>query len=128
MVRERTVPDPAPLRDEPPLPDDAIVVRGGEMKPESLEVAAGTNFDEFGEYGLTVYSEEGLTAREIHAKHLSRYRKARVSTVGKIRHLHYELKPTHEPGHYDIIFPKQPGPEDFEGLGEIFDTRIERGR
>jgi hypothetical protein len=121
MVRKRTVPDPAPLRDEPPLPDDAIVVRGGEMKQESLEVAAGTNFDEFGEYGLTVYSEEGLTAREMHTKYLSRYRKARESTVGKIRQLQCELKPTHEPGHYDIVFPKKPSPEDLDGLRGIFD-------
>jgi hypothetical protein len=127
-MRKRTVPEPAPLRDEPPLPDDAIVVRGGEMKHENLDVAAGTNFDEFGEYGLTVYSEEGLTAREIHAKYLSRYRKARVSTAGKIRQLQCELKPTHEPGHYDIVFPNQPSTDDFDRLGDIFDVRIERER
>jgi hypothetical protein len=48
------------------------------MKTENLETAAGTNFDEFGEYAISVYSEPGPNARQIHEKYIV-HRKARVS-------------------------------------------------
>jgi hypothetical protein len=121
------VPDPAPLRDEPPLPDDAIVVRGGEMKNESLETAAGTNFDEFGEYAISVFSEVGLTARQIHEKYIV-HRKARVSRAGRLRGLGYELKPTHGPGHYDLVLPNPPSITEWDNLRGAFDVWIERAK
>ena len=121
------MPDPAPLRDEPPLPDDAIVVRGGEMKTENLEMTAGTNFDEFGEYAISVSSELGLTARQIHETYIV-HRKARVSRAGRLRSSGYELKPTHGPGHYDLVLPNPPSPEDWDKLREAFDVGIEKAK
>jgi hypothetical protein len=85
-----------------------------------LEVSAGSNYDWHGEYALTVWSEVGLTAKQIHEKYLARYRKARFSTAGRIRGLGYELKPTHDPGHYDITLPNPPSVADWDNLTSVF--------
>jgi hypothetical protein len=114
------VPEPAPLRDEPPLPDDAIVVRGGEMKYGDLEVAAVSNYQWHGVYALTVWSEAGLTAQQIHDKYLARYTKARFSTAGEIRGFGYGLQPTWDSGHYDIVLPNPPSVTDWDNLSSIF--------
>jgi hypothetical protein len=119
------VPKPAPLRDEPPLPDDAIVVRGGEMKHRDLERSAATNYDETGEYALTVWSEIGLTAEQIHQKYIP-HPKARWSTADRVRGAGYELKPTWDPAHYDIVLPNPPSVTDWDNLTNVFDSLIER--
>jgi hypothetical protein len=94
------------------------------MNREAMAVSVGNNFDEYEEYGLSVWSEIGLTAQQIHAKYLQRYPRARASTAGKIRALGYELKPTHGPGHYDIIFLDEPNDTDWDKLDKAFDIAL----
>jgi hypothetical protein len=96
------------------------------MKHRDLQRSAGTNYDDTGEYALTVWSEIGLTAEQIHERYLAHYPKARSSTAGRVRGVGYELKPTWDPGHYDIVLPNPPSVTDWDNLTSIFDTLIER--
>ena len=98
------------------------------MKPKDLERSADINYDETGEYALTVWSEIGLTPEQIHEKYLARYPKARSSTAGRVRGTGYDLKPTWDPGHYDIVLPNRPSVTDWDNLTRIFDTLIERAK
>jgi len=97
------------------------------MNYADLEVAAVTNYEEFGEYAISVYSEVGLIAREIHERYLP-HPKARVSTAKRIRAEGYDLKPTHDPGHYDLVLPNAPTVSDWEKLHGLFDVTIKKIR
>jgi hypothetical protein len=70
---------------EPPLRDDAIVIRGGLMELVPLRVALDTCFEENYFYGLSVFGENDLTVEEIAEAAGGRlpHTSIRVSTVGQ---------------------------------------------
>ncbi|MDQ1490673.1 MAG: hypothetical protein QOJ23_3187 [Actinomycetota bacterium] len=89
------------------IPDDALVViRGGVMDADFLRHDARMTFLRFGEYGVSVLAapdEDGL--REVEAGPLRRYRQLTIATVGAIRRVGLELRPTFRRPHYTVIFP-----------------------
>jgi hypothetical protein len=95
------------------------------MKHRDLERSATINYQETGEYALTVWSEIGLTPEQIHEKYMP-HPKARSSTAGRVRSVGYELQPTWDAGHYDIVLPNPPSVTDWDNLTNVFDTLLER--
>lgn len=76
----------------PPLPDDALVVRGGLNSVELLESGSGVTVDAFGSlFGLSVQSAPEKTVAEL-AVGLPN-RKVGVTTVGAVRAAGGEVTP-----------------------------------
>jgi hypothetical protein len=110
---------------EPTLPDQALVVRGGRMSPPHVVKAAMKHAKSHpGEFGVSVrsradYSEEELARRVVGSPYM-------VSTVGEIRALGGEvIASEREPGdaHADLIFPTRPTEADVETLSKAFEKR-----
>ena len=75
-----------------PLPDDALVVRGGLNSVELLEIATGVTIDEAGNlHGLSVNCAPGRTVAELAAGRPNR--QVGVTTVGAIRAAGGEVQP-----------------------------------
>ncbi|GIT80159.1 hypothetical protein LLS1_18280 [Leifsonia sp. LS1] len=117
-------PEPLVIREEPPLPDDAIVVRGGIMLRASVEAAAVTNYRDYGFYGVSTFAIPGLTASEIWEKSPKiappNYRRIRVTTAGAVRAAGFELSPTWESDHFDIVLDNPPDETTWSKLDELF--------
>jgi hypothetical protein len=104
------------------LPDDAVVVRGGLMLPADLVVSAQSHFDAEGFYALSVYCVPGMTADEIAVGAKLSYSKVRVSTVGRIRSMGYNIVGSPgPPGHADLVLPTPPTDHDWTALERVFD-------
>lgn len=102
-----------------PLPDDAIVVRGGYLKPDRLEVRAERDKRDDGTYVLSTFAgvkaqgeqDEDVLRRlvevaEIPHGHLS------VTTAGELRRRGFTLEQTGEPDcHYDVVLGTVNTPE-----------------
>ena len=105
-----------------PLPDEALVVRGGVMELAVLETNAQTHYDEFGEYALSVYSLPDRSADEIALLASLPHAKIRVSTVGRLREAGYPVVPSPgPPGHADLELPHPPTEGDWRVLDALFD-------
>lgn len=113
------------------LLDDAVVVRGGQMRAKDLMTSAETYEAEHpGEYGLSFWSWPGLTAEEI-AQRVGTKRLPhpvlRKCTVGKIQSMipsdqrPLTLVKTFGPGHYTLFLPSPPTDDDYKDLSELFD-------
>lgn len=111
------------------LPDEAIVVRGGEMAPEPTIKSAEATFREVGVYGLSVWSAAELSAGDIvrlarsHDTERQRYLphgKMRTSTVGQLRGHGFELVPDSPLGHYLLTIPTPPADDDWNVLQQEF--------
>jgi hypothetical protein len=117
------------------LPDDAIVVRGGEMRTETLRRSAERFADKTGGvYGLSFWSWPGLSAGMIAMRVRNErapgrnplgHTALRWSTAGEIRHPAadgriFRLEPSGPDGHYTLIFPAEPTDEDWERIQQMF--------
>ena len=78
----------------PALPDDALVVRGGENLPDSFAQGSDVSIDAGGKVqGVSVNAATGLTAKELTAPNAQTgypgipHNQVGVTTVGKIRAL-----------------------------------------
>lgn len=113
------------------LPEDAIVIRGGQMRVRDMQASADVyEADLPGQYGLTFWSWPGLTAdqiaRRVGTSRLPHpvFRKCPVSRIHNLipsdgRPL--SLEKTYGPGHYTLFLPSPPTEEDFQRLSAIFD-------
>jgi hypothetical protein len=137
MQQERDVGGNEPAEGELPsstghLPADAVVIRGGLMKRGDL-IASAEKYEALnpGVYGITVWSWPGLTAEQI-AERVGTARlphpDLRKSTVERIcgsstsEGQRFELTKTGPDGHYTLILPSPPTPDDWEALDEAFDA------
>lgn len=108
------------------LPDDAIVVRGGLMKPE--DIPGDADEGEEGVWGISVQSAPGMSPKDLAREGGIRHGKIRVSTVGRIRALGtgFDVIPTVGPGrHATATIPSRPVSEaDAQSLENAFDQPI----
>jgi len=120
------------IRDEPPLPDEAVVVRAGVMARASVQAAAEVNYVDFGFYGVSVFSIVGKGASEIwtSTEKLAppRYKKVRTSTAKAIREAGFQLLPTWEETHFDIVLDDPPDESTWDALDRIFGPATESPR
>jgi len=119
-------PDPADGgQEEPPrLSDDAVVVRGGRLRFGNYQANAAVAAEWEGCWGLSVASAEGLTKTELAFAAQLQYDVIRVTTVGRLRTLEYDVVPTEEGRDRDhalILLPGEPSREDWEKLITAFD-------
>lgn len=113
------------------LPEDAIVIRGGEMRIRDMMTSAETYEAEHpGEYGLSFWSWSGLTADQIACRvgtRLLPHPVLRKCTAGRIQGMipsdgrPLVLVKTRGPGHYTLFLPSPPTEEDYEDLSARFD-------
>lgn len=108
-----------------PLPDDAVVVRGGVMNPPDLYVNAVTHFQNRGEYCLSVFSIPEMSADEIahvmvNTCDVLRNNKIRESTVGALRAAGYDVVPSDYYGHADLRLFSEPSDEHWDRLVTLF--------
>lgn len=118
--------EPLVLRDEEPLDDVVVVVRGGEMASDFVRRSAQNAYDEVGIYALSVFCAlddppEVLCGAE---PFLARYRKVRMSRVGRLRSEGFPLIPTLGRPHYDIVLPDL-SPQTLARLDAAFDDAID---
>jgi hypothetical protein len=102
-----------------PLPDDALVVRGGQNLPENFAQGSGVVVDAAGRVqGVSVNAAAGLTAMELSAPDPQTgfpgipHNQLGVTTVGKIRALGGDVVPSprkKNPNHATLgaLTPKQ---------------------
>jgi len=98
-----------------PLPDWAIVVRGGVATAKLLRAAFDKCFDKEGRHDASVnasahlYAEEiALEARELH-KYALPHRRMQTATVGRIRAIGADVVLSEPPpGHHAIRFSERP--------------------
>jgi hypothetical protein len=114
--------------DPEPLPDDAFVVRGGVMDPRDMRTNAEDHHLEMeqegrDEWAISVFSVPGMSADEIALGSPILNKKIRVTTVGAIRELGYDVTPSPQehPLHADLRFMGEPTDDDFEALRRIFE-------
>lgn len=97
------------IRDEAPLPDEAILVRGlktllggrtydrGELRDSVLY-----NFDEFGYYGLSLWVTSHAHPLDwVLGEKLRRSRRAALNTAASLRDTGLGLVPSGKPPHFD---------------------------
>lgn len=85
------------------LTDDvAVVVRGGDLDPETLRHDALRNHEIYGTYGISVFAARDLTLDELAQRApLVRFERLAIVTVGALLALGLRLEPTgRNPRHY----------------------------
>jgi hypothetical protein len=114
------------------LSDDAVVIRGGEMKRNTLMLSA-RKYEAIhpGEHGLTFWSWPDMTAEEIAlrvGRRVLMHAQLRKCTVGRIRGMAVSdgrpldlVRTGQQDGHYTLILPSPPTNEDLDRLGQLFD-------
>lgn len=98
---------PLTSRSEPPLPDEALVLRGGMMLARDLALAAERCEAQLGFPGISVFAATGTGFRELllAAPALRTYRVVRRSTAGAVRSLGCELVATGIAPHITLRLP-----------------------
>lgn len=89
------------------LSDDiAVVVRGGDLDPESLRHDALRNHEIYGTYGISVFAVRDLTLDEMAQQTpLVRFERLAVVRVGALLALGLRVEPTgRNRRHYDVSF------------------------
>jgi hypothetical protein len=84
-----------------PLPDDAVVVRGGQNLPDNFAEGSGVTVDAGGKIqGVSVNAASGLSVKELTAPNPQTgypgipHNRVGVTTVGKIRELGGDVVPS----------------------------------
>jgi hypothetical protein len=120
------------------LPDDAVVVRSGEMKLRDYINAVLNHYRKYQEYALTVWCLPGLDAHEVAHELGTDYLphgKFMETTVGRVRAAGFELmlspkEQGYPEGHCDLFC--EPSEEDWQRLrplfGEPMTNPVRRGR
>lgn len=98
---------PIVLRQEDPPPDTVVVVRGGLAAAPGIRESAADAFEEFGIYAVSVFLTLDEPVEELcrHEPYLSRYKRIRRSTVGRLKAAGFALLPTLDRPHYDVVLP-----------------------
>lgn len=112
------------------LPDDALVVRGGQqLTPADVQQRADEEPD--GTWGLSIRTAPGKSLEELVRESEIPHTKIRVSRVGKIRAIgpEFDVRPTDGPGypphHGTIVIPSRPvSDEDARAVCNAFDEPI----
>ena len=112
----------SPLRVHPePLPDEAVVIRGGMMKLADLRNSVETTYRATDTHGLSAWA--GVTDAEIlEAINNIYHRWVCITTAKRIRSAGYEVVLTGRPRHCTIKFEAQPTDEDLKSLTDEFDA------
>jgi len=104
-----------------PLPDEAIVVRYGEMKDQDLTVSVWAEHDDNGRWGLSVLCQANLTALQLVNMKPLRHRIFRVSTVGAVKGIGLDVLPDDEDApHAWVLYLEEPSPQDWDNLRAVF--------
>lgn len=115
-------------------PNDALLVRGGEMKADSLAISAEAHHEQYGEFALSFWTVPGLDAKQIaervHAqwvnaveprRHPLPHPKIRYASAGALRQLGYRVVYSEpRPMHVSVIFPSAPSAKDWVRIDEVF--------
>ncbi len=100
---------PIVLRDESPPDDATIVVRGGLLAADSVQMSLERCRRQYGFLGLSVYGAVDMTVAQLVANVPQigpvRYRQLRLSTFGTVREAGFPLWPTQVFPHYSIVLP-----------------------
>lgn len=115
------------------LIDDAVVIRGGEMKRMTLMLSARKyEAGHPGEYGLTFWSWPEMTAEQIALRvggDVLMHAQLRKCTAGRIRSLRVSdgrpldlVRTGGRDGHYTLVLPPPPTDDDLDRLGQLFDA------
>ena len=107
------------------LPDEAVVVRGGVMAEETLNVSATNHHADHLKgntavpWALSVFSHPSAGIADIcrRAWPVLSHEKIRVSTVGVLRRLGYEVIEEGKKGH--CLVPLDPSPWDWQPLRSV---------
>jgi hypothetical protein len=100
------------------------VVRGGQLGFAAYQVGARVQLEWEGRLGVSVVSDNGLTKLELAFKGQLPHPVVRVTTVGALRSLGYDVVPTRvnrDQGHAVILLPGEPSYEDWSRLISAFD-------
>jgi hypothetical protein len=100
-MKQRYVRPGSELSDE-----TVVVVRGGELRRDLLEVDARTAHAVYGTYAISVFAADGVTVDELaQAQPLVRFELLTLMTVGAIRAAGLVIRPTgRNPLHHSIDF------------------------
>ena len=75
--------------------ETVVIVRGGELRRELLEVDARRAFTAYGTYAISVFAADGVTVDELaQAQPLVRFELLTLMTVGAIRAAGLVIRPT----------------------------------
>lgn len=102
-------------RQSDPLPQDAVLLRGGPLDFDQLRRSAYQPFKRgHGFYGISLYAFPGVSdAKEIFERSPLRYPEVCVVTAREVREAGFEVRRTFEKsGHCSIVFPSEPSDED----------------
>lgn len=108
------------------LPDDAVVVRGGEAEIGRLLEAASLAWDRHGKYVLSVYAlapedgeaTEDVVGRIVEVSQLPNG-KVRTTTAGALRAQGFALEQSPPDAHYHVVLADQP---DEDAIGRFEQT------
>ena len=111
------------MRIEPPLPDHAILVRGGFLKFDEIKRDCSKALEKINFYGFSVLSIQGKSALEIYDSkkqlHVP-FDFIRVVEVGQIRALGLQVLPTLAENHYTIVHVEPLDYSVFSKLDAVF--------
>lgn len=100
-----------------------MVLRGGRLRYGNYVATANVSLEWDGVYGLSVASAPGMTKLELAIVARLPYDVIRVTDVGTLRSLGYDVVPTeedHDRNHALLHLPGEPTREDWERLNEAF--------
>jgi hypothetical protein len=105
-----------------PLPDEAVVVRGGLSTPDTLHKSALAHYDEEGMFAISVRSRPDTAAEDLaRVDPPLLYPKMRATTVGMLRGVGYDVVPDEPPpAHALIMLPRVPADDDYVTVSAIF--------
>jgi hypothetical protein len=104
-------------------PNDAFVVRGGEMLSADLNLAAEKCLAEYGRYGISVWSQAGRTVQEIAELGGIPNTFVRLCTAGELRQRGFPLTKTGGQGHYTLFFEDAPNEATWSALRAVLSRR-----
>jgi hypothetical protein len=106
----------------PPLPDDAVVIRGGISAPDSLRKTALAHHDEEGDFAISVASLAGVDGDALAGLARFSHPRIRETTVGRVRAEGYDVVPDPPPDwHALIMLPHLPADDDWTRISNSFD-------
>jgi len=89
------------------LPDDAFVLRGGDLDLDELLESAEKCMIRHGEYGLSVFAADVPRAEDVFTRdpRMARYAYGRYSTAGDIRATGFSMRGTGKAPHWTVTLP-----------------------